>query len=56
VTIGGAEGTLEFQTDQAALTLSAAELTAAGSGPLTIEVRQVGDAAASRPGQATLTI
>jgi hypothetical protein len=56
VTIFGAEASLELNTSAPALGISAAQLSDAGSGPITIEVRQIGDAAASRPAQLTVGI
>lgn len=49
VTIEGVSGTLVRDCGSTTLTIPAAELIAAGSGPATIDVRQVGDWAASPP-------
>ena len=49
VTIEGVSGTLVRDCGSTTLTIPAAELSAAGPGPATIDVRQVGDWAASPP-------
>jgi hypothetical protein len=54
LTLGAA--TIELLTDEPTLTIPSAELAALGSGPTTIEVRQLGDFAVSRPTQLTLTL
>jgi hypothetical protein len=56
VTISGTAGELDVVADQAALTVAAADLGALGSGAATIEVRQLGDWAASRPAQVTINL
>jgi hypothetical protein len=56
ISVSGAPGFLEFQATEPSLLIPAAQLGEIGSGPITIEVRQVGDAAASRPATVTLTI
>ena len=49
MTIEGVSGTLVRDCGSTTLTIPAAELSAAGPGPATIDVRQVGDWAASPP-------
>ncbi len=56
VTITGPAATAEFSADQPSLSVSAATLVSFGTGPATIEVRQVGDLAASRPAQIGITV
>jgi hypothetical protein len=51
VEIIGAGTTVEFPSGQPSLTISQASLATVGAGPATIEVRQIGDFAASRPAQ-----
>lgn len=52
-TVGGA---IELETDAPAAVVGAAELAALGPGSAAIEVRQIGDASASRPAQISITI
>jgi hypothetical protein len=54
IAVSGAAGELEFSLPETQLRISAAELVALGSGPLTIAARQVGSFGLSRP--ATLTL
>jgi hypothetical protein len=56
VTITGTAGTIEVLADAPALTLDAADLAPIGTGAATVEVRQLGDFAASRPAQVTITL
>jgi hypothetical protein len=56
ITVTGTAGTVELETDQPNITVTADDLAAAGLGPATIEVRQVGDWAASRPAQIAITL
>jgi hypothetical protein len=56
LSIGKDGGTIELETDAPVAVLGAAEVGALGSGPATIEVRQIGDAAASRPAQISINI
>jgi hypothetical protein len=56
VTVEGPVGTIERQCGAPAITLSAAELAAAGAGAATISVRQIGDLAASRPATIGFTL
>ncbi|MGN6058017.1 MAG: hypothetical protein ACTHOI_05480 [Sphingomicrobium sp.] len=56
VTLAGAQGSAEFDVGEPELVIAATVLAEIGTGPITIEVRQVGDAAASRPATAFLTI
>jgi hypothetical protein len=48
--------TLEITTDIPAAVIRACDMTAMGKGPATIEVRQIGDWAASRPAQLTINL
>ena len=54
--LAGASQSLELAATEPALTIAAADLAALGAGNLSIEVRQIGDVAVSRPAQLTLTI
>lgn len=56
VTVIGSLGSLERGAGTPELTIAAADLAAVGSGQATIEVRQIGDWAASRPAQRTIII
>ena len=56
VTISGPTATAEFLADQPSLSVSAATLVGFGAGSAAIEVRQVGDLAASRPAQISITL
>src|SRR5206468_1574464 len=51
LTLTSATSASEFVADQASLVILAASVAALGAGPATIEVRQIGDFAASRPAQ-----
>jgi hypothetical protein len=55
VSITGGEGSLELEAAQPSLHVAAAQVAELGAG-VTIEVRQVGDFAASRPAQCCITI
>jgi len=54
VSIAGAAGAIERDTDGSNLSVGAAEIAALGTGPFIISVRQIGALALSRP--ATITI
>jgi hypothetical protein len=56
VTIAGSSGSLEVTVTQPSLTITATDLAAIGEGLSTIEVRQIGDIAVSRPAQLTITL
>lgn len=56
VAISSAAGSLEYIADQPALTVTAGDLPTLGPGPASIEVRQLGDLAASRPAQLTIQL
>jgi hypothetical protein len=57
VTLTGSAGTtIECEVEQPLVTISAASLAIAGPGPALVEVRQIGDLAATRPTQLTVTI
>jgi hypothetical protein len=56
VSIAGAEGALELEAAQPSLRIANAQLGGVGSGAVTIQVRQVGDFAASRPAECSITI
>jgi hypothetical protein len=56
VNLAGPGGTIDRETEAPALSLSAAELAAAGSGAAVLTVRQIGGWAASRPAQTSLTL
>jgi hypothetical protein len=54
IVLASAVNAVEISSDQPSLTVSADTLALLGSGPLSVEVRQIGDFAASRPAQATI--
>ena len=56
VTITGSLGTIELEAGAPRLTIPSAMLAAAGAGEASVEVRQIGDFAASRPAQQTIII
>jgi hypothetical protein len=56
VTITSSADAAEFLADQPSLSVPAADLAGFGAGPVTIEVRQVGDLAVSRPVQIGITL
>jgi hypothetical protein len=56
VSIAGAGAALEFSTDAPELVVAASDVAALGAGPASIEVRQVGDWAASRPAELTIEL
>lgn len=56
VTVSGVTASLEVETGQPSLTIAAAMLAGVGTGPAVIEIRQIGDWAASRPAGLTLTL
>jgi hypothetical protein len=56
ITLTSATSSSELVSNQGSLTVPAATVTPLGSGPTTIEVRQIGDFAASRPAQLTINL
>lgn len=56
VTIAGSSGAIELTVGQPELTLSAGDLGTIGSGSATVQVRQVGDWAMSRPARLSLIL
>jgi hypothetical protein len=56
VVVQGTLGSLEITTDTPSLNITAAQFGSVGSGPATVEVRQIGDLVASRPARAMITI
>ena len=56
VSISGSAGDLELTTEEPTLVLPAADVALLGVGPATLQVRQVGDWAASRPAQLTINL
>jgi hypothetical protein len=56
VTIEGSGGSFECQCGAAELAIAADNLSTLGPGPATVQVRQVGDWAASRPAEFNLTL
>jgi hypothetical protein len=56
VNLTGSVASLEIYADQPTVTISAADAAALGSGPVVVEVRQIGDLAASRPAQLSFTL
>jgi hypothetical protein len=55
ITVTGQVGTMELWADQPSLSIPAGNLASLGPGVATLEVRQVGDFAASRPAQISIT-
>lgn len=49
VTLSGQQGSLELECAQPSITIGAADLAAIGPGAAQLQVRQVGDYAASHP-------
>lgn len=56
VTITGAGGSLELSCEEPSIVVAASDLASIGEGSATIEVRQLGDWAASRPAQGTINL
>lgn len=56
VSIEGSGGSIEILAGEATATVAASDLAAVGPGPATIEVRQIGDLAASHPAQTTISL
>jgi len=56
VTVTGVGATLEYTSEQSSLVVPASDLASAGGGPATVEVRQLGDWAASRPAQLAIDL
>jgi hypothetical protein len=56
VDISGASGSVSLTCDEPTVTVSAADLASLGSGAAQIEVRQIGDLAASRPALLSITL
>ena len=56
VSLAGATSAAEFDADQPNLAVAAAVVAGVGTGPATIEIRQIGDFAASRPAQLSINI
>lgn len=56
IMVSGAAGTTELTSASPALTVDAAELSILGPGPATVDVRQIGNWAASAPAQANVTL
>jgi hypothetical protein len=56
VTVVGPAASAEYTVGEPTLTIGAAELEALGSGPAGVEVRQIGDFAASRPAQVSINL
>ena len=56
VTLIGSAASLDLSTTRPALTIPANALAEAGTGPATIEVRQVGDWAVSRPAVVSISL
>jgi hypothetical protein len=56
LSLTGVSGPVELLATQPSLTIAAADVAALGGGELTVEVRQIGDVAVSRPAQLTLPL
>jgi hypothetical protein len=56
VNVAGPLGSVESGASVPELTIPASDLALVGAGEVTIEVRQIGDWAASRPAQRTILI
>lgn len=56
ITVTGSLSTLDLSTDQPSLTVPANSLASIGAGQAAIEVRQIGDLAASHPAQLKISL
>ena len=56
VSVHGALGSIELEAEQTATIVTATALASVGAGPASVQVRQVGDRALSRPGQLLIDI
>jgi len=56
VTLNGPLGSIDLTCATPGLTIIAGDLASLGSGTASIDVRQIGDFAASHPAQATINI
>jgi hypothetical protein len=56
IKIAGVAASLELETEQPLLVIAAADMLPLGSGPASIEVRQLGDWSASPPVQTTISL
>jgi hypothetical protein len=56
VNLTGPAGSAEYLVGEASLTVAATEVATLGAGPLSIEARQIGDVATSRPAQLTIPL
>jgi hypothetical protein len=56
VTVMGPLDSIELETAVPSILISAAQLGPIGTGPATLQVRQIGDAGVSRPAECTVTI
>ena len=56
VNVTGRSGSLELSSEQPAVTIGADALAQCGTGAASVEIRQLGDGAASRPAQVNITI
>jgi hypothetical protein len=54
--LSGSAGSIEIEADEPEATIAAGELATVGTGAVSIEVRQIGDWAASRPAVLTIAI
>ena len=56
VTVIGSSSTIEVEAERPEITIASSALAGAGSGPTTIQVRQVGDLAVTRPVETTISL
>ena len=56
LTVAGEAAAIDLTTDEAAALIPSSDLQALGGAAATIEVRQIGDLAASRPAQLTIDL
>jgi hypothetical protein len=56
LSVAGSLGSIELETEQQALQITAAQLAQVGTGAAIVQVRQVGDAGVSRPAERSITI
>jgi hypothetical protein len=56
VTISGSQSTIELSSDQCSLVVPGTTVASVGTGPASIEVRQIGDFAASHPAQLVINL
>jgi hypothetical protein len=56
VNLAGTSGSAELVATATSISVDAGQVAALGAGPVAVEVRQIGDVAASRPAKLTITL